>query len=363
MTIEENKERVREIKSNLSVTTEYFKNLAASAESAYEVWLSLNEQTADETEITAKKIEMLSQKLKFHKEIAEYTKQAYLEIKEITGEFSKDTIEAQNLYMKSGNAYQNLLAERNNIVNSATEKELKRVTDINKKIDEENKKNLGYDAQTAIEGSFAKVGEIVTAFNKFIDDHKENFLKAGGTYEELVELAKKQTGYDKVEEAFWDGRPGDAGLLKPYETVRNMGDLIESDMEIPEFDKTVIMNAYDNNFKSLLDVVVEDMEEFAEESIIPVFYDTGYQGAMKMFEGMSDYFKDNNINLLNITAGLEGFLESNFVLPTNPSVVNNYSNEYNTNYNVTEEGSSAYRALVAWDRFKNLTKLRGDNND
>ena len=241
---EENVDKIKEIKSNLKVSTDYLKQLGENAESSYDVWLSLNKDTADEIEITAKKVEMLGKKLLYNQQIIEYTKQAYLDIKDIAGEYAKDTIEAETLYLNAGKLYNNVLAERNNAVSSATEKEAKRVAEINKSIDQENFKAFRISGSKGDLSSFTNVKEIIENYNKFLNDHKETFLEVGGTYEDLVELAKKKTGDDKIEEAYKKGETGDIALLKPYVEARDMGTLMDTQIEQPTLDETVVSNAY-----------------------------------------------------------------------------------------------------------------------
>ena len=143
MMTDENIERIKQIKSNLKVASDYLKELGESAESSYDLWLSLNKETAEETEIAARKVDMLSKKLSYNKEIVEHTKNAYLEIKEIAGEYSSDAIAAESLYLQAARKYTDILTLQNNVINSANAKEEKRVAEINKEIDKENLKNVG----------------------------------------------------------------------------------------------------------------------------------------------------------------------------------------------------------------------------
>ena len=200
------------------------------------------------------------------------------------------------------------------------------------------------------------VNEIIQNFNKFLNDHKETFLEVGGTYEDLLKLAKEQTGYDKVEQAYFKGKTGDVSLLKPYETPHLVEGLSGPEIMMPQLDENRIKDAYANNFA----VLSQEIGEVLDENIGSAFYETGVRGLFQMFEGMRESTEKNGGAFQSLGQEIaEKLFQSVDQNINNSNVVYNYNN----NYNFEGGESGEYRSFEDFERYERLRTLRGTDND
>ncbi len=344
--------RIDLINKNLRVSTDYLKNLEKNAENTYKVWLSLNEHTADGTTITMNKVEMLNKKLEYQKSIIEQTKSAYEEIKALSGEFSAQSVSAQSQYMEMVNSYLGILAERNTAIGDNNLRIKEEVLKQNQEIDKQNQKKFGVTAKTEDKNDFTYVNGIVEKFNEYIVKNKDIYLKVGGTYDDFMALAKKVTGYDKVEEAYRNGKTGGVPDLIPYVDEPVMPDYnASSEIKVPSFDEEVINDSYQNGFLQVLGNTSSLINEELSEKMTTV----GENSIKGILEGMqSELLKsEDELELLG-----KAFTEK-IIAGIDKQQIQNVINNYQSSYTISGSGESAEKQLEDFERYEELKKMRG----
>lgn len=320
-------------------------------DSAYHLWLSLNKYTATEAEITAKKVESINQKLEHQRQLVNLTKKAYEDIKSLAGSFAEDTISAQSRYLETVNQYTQLLANRNFAVTEYEESERKRIEKANKAIDRQNLKEFGFTAKTVDNNDYTYVRGIIEEFRKYIDENKEAYLSVGGNYDDFIALAKKVTGYEKVENSYAEGKVGGIPDLIPYVEAEKVSFPVTPEVKLEEFDISPVTDAVDNNFKNLANGTCAVISKALSDNMQAA----GEEGVKSLADGLnSGLIKYEGL----LASAAEGFA-SKLKEEIEKSIEKEYiTNNYTSNYTINSQSRSAEAELEDFERYEELKKFR-----
>ncbi len=339
--------RIDAINAAVRSSVSYIKSLEDNVESAYSLWLSMNKYTADEAEITNKRVESINKKLEYQKQMINLTKKAYEDIKSLAGSFADDTISAQTRYLETVNAYQNMMAKGNLAISEYNEAEMKRVQKENKAIDKENKKKFGFTAETVDDSDFTYVKDIIEKYRQYIKENKDTYLEVGGNLEDFMKLAKSVTGYDKIEEQYKNGKTGGIPDLIPYVEAKTYQFPEIEGINYDQMDTSTVENAVKNNFRNIANgtqvVISKAFNEMGEQGIKD-FADGLNSGVIK-YETMLASFADSFSEKLK--SEIDKSLEKEFI-----------TNNYTSNYTINTNSKSAEAELEDFERYEELKKFR-----